>query len=166
MAKWFGYAAIFVVSVFVMDAVLVIVALVAGMASADALALTAGPITLVIECILAGIITYFIVRPRPEPVRDLAAKRKGEEYLVELARREAAEDQFHLDEERLLKIRARLALWREARELRGAVNEALVALGDDDVQTPDGTSLREELTWALQYADVIDPLRSKSATEA
>ena len=150
MARWFGYAGIFIVSVFVMDAVLVLVALLAGMASADAMKLVAGPFTIVIELILAAVITYFIVRPRPEPVRDLAAKRKGEEYLVELARREAAEDQFHLDEDRLHEVRARLALWQQARELRASVDEALATLGDGDVQTADGKSMREELTWALQ----------------
>ena len=166
MAKWFGYAGIFIVSVFVMDAVLVIVALLAGMASADALALTAGPLTLIIEFVLAGIITYLIVRPRPEPVRDLEAKRKGEEYLLEIARREAAEDQFHLDEDRLHEVQARLTLWQQARELRATVQEALAVLGDSDVQTADGKSMREELAWALQYADTIDPLRPKaSATD-
>jgi hypothetical protein len=133
------------------------------MASADALALVAGPFTLIVEVILALIITYFIVRPRAEPVRDLDAKRKGEEYLLEIARREAAEDQFHLDVERLQRLQARLRLWQEARELRATASEALAALGDDDVQTSEGTSMREELAWALRYADVIDPLRAKPA---
>jgi hypothetical protein len=166
MAKWFGYAGIFIVSVFVMDAVLVLIALLAGMASADAMALIAGPFTIIIEVIVAAIITYFIVRPRPEPVRDLDAKRKGEEYLVELARREAAEEQFHLDEDRLHQVQARLALWQHARELRASIEEALAVLGDGDVQTADGKSMREELTWALRYADTVDPLRPKSSEAA
>jgi hypothetical protein len=161
MARWFGYAGIFIVSVFVMDAVLVLVALLAGMASAEAMRLVAGPFTIIIEVILALVITYFIVRPRPEPVRDLTAQRKGEEYLLELARREAAEDQFHLDEDRLHEVRARLALWQQARELRGAVDDALAALGEGDVQTAEGKSMREELTWARKYADTIDPLRKQ-----
>jgi hypothetical protein len=166
MAKWFGYAAIFVVSVFVMDAILVLVALLAGMASAEAMRLTAGPFTIIIEIVLAALITYLIVRPRPEPVRDLEAKRKGEEYLLELARREAAEDQFHLDEDRLHDVQARLALWQQARELRAAAEEALAVLGDGDAQTADGKSMREELTWALRYADTIDPLRSRQTPAA
>ena len=163
MAKWFGYAAIFVVSVFVMDAVLVLVALLAGMASAEAMRLTAGPFTIIIEIILAALITYLIVRPRPEPVRDLDAKRKGEEYLLEIARREAAEEQFHLDHERLHDVQARLTLWQQARELRASVQEALAVLGDDDVKTADGKSMRDELTWALKYADTIDPLRKQTS---
>jgi hypothetical protein len=162
VARWFGYAGIFIVSVFVMDAFLVLVALFAGMASADALSLIAGPITLVIEFILAGIITWLIVRPRPEPVRDLEAKRKGEEYLEEMHRREDLEDRHHLDEERLRHLTALLAQWRRARDVRAMANEALATLGDEDVTLAQGTSLRGELTWALEYADTIDPLHGQS----
>jgi hypothetical protein len=160
--RWLGYAGIFIVAVFVMDAVLVIVALLAGMASADALSLTAGPITLVIEFILAALITYLIVRPRPEPVRDLEAKRGAEEYLEELHRMEEQEDRHQHELERLRRLRDDLARWREARDLRAQANEALAVLGERDVTTAQGRSLRDELQWALEYADSIDPLHGGS----
>jgi hypothetical protein len=39
--------------------------------------------------------------------------------------------------------------------------QALSDLGGRDVTTADGGSLREELQWALDYADTIDPLATR-----
>ncbi len=54
-----------------------------------------------------------------------------------------------------------MAEWRKARDLRTYASEALADLGDGDVTTAEGASLRAELQWALDYADRIDPLRAR-----
>ena len=66
-----------------------------------------------------------------------------------------------VDEQRLERLKAEVVKWREARDLRAYATEALADLGDDDVPTSEGGSLRAELQWALDYADSIDPLRAR-----
>jgi hypothetical protein len=73
----------------------------------------------------------------------------------------AAEQQYR-DVQRLDRLKVEVGRWREARDLRAYANEALEDLGDEDVATADGGSLREELEWALAYADSIDPVRARS----
>ena len=74
---------------------------------------------------------------------------------------QAAEQQIR-DGQRLERVKTEVAKWREAHDLRAYANEALAELGDEDVATSDGSSLRAELEWALQYADDIDPSRVRT----
>jgi hypothetical protein len=66
-----------------------------------------------------------------------------------------------VDEQRLERLTAEVAEWRKARDLREYASQALADLGDADVRTANGGSLREELQWALDYADKVDPLRAR-----
>ncbi len=160
MLRWFAYAVIFVVSAFVLHNVVeAITTLVIGVFDPNAARDVAGPFILVAGFVLAGVVTWLIHRSGLQFTRSEEDKRKGEEYLEEEHRRfEAAEQQQH-DEERLQRLLAEVNKWRQARDLRSYASEALEDLGTEDVTTSEGTSLRDELQWALAYADRIDPLR-------
>jgi hypothetical protein len=159
LTRWLGYAVIFIVTAFVLHTILVIVTLVTGIARPESLLTMGGPVTFVVEFGLAAFITWLIVRPRPEPAVNVEGQRKGDAYLAEQRRYVEAVEQEHLEAERLERLTAALDRWRQARDLRASVSEALADLGDGDATTPEGASLRDELTWALDYADRMDPLR-------
>jgi hypothetical protein len=161
--RWFSYAAIFVITAFVLHAFLLIVSLAAGMVSADSLLTMAGPVTFIVEFGLAAVITWLIVRPRGETPLSEKEERVRDAALEDDARRRVqAIEQQYSDEQRLDRLTAEVAEWRKARDLRAYAGEALADLGDGDVTTADGGSLREDLQWALDYADRIDPLRGRS----
>ena len=163
MPRWFSYAAIFVITAFVLHAFLLIVSLAAGMVSADSLLTMAGPVTFIVEFGLAAVITWLIVRPRGETPLSEKEERVRDAALEDDARRRVrAIEQQYADEQRLDRLTAEVAEWRKARDLRTYAGEALADLGDGDVTTADGGSLREDLQWALDYADRIDPLRGRS----
>jgi hypothetical protein len=124
----------------------------------------AGPVTFILEFGLAAVITWLIVRPRAgrtAPSDEELATRDA--ALEDDARqRVRAIEQQYVDEQRLERLTAEVAQWRKARDLREYATQALTDLGDADVRTADGGSLREELQWALDYADTIDPLRGEA----
>jgi hypothetical protein len=162
LPRWFSYAAIFVVTAFVLHAFLIVVSLATGIVSENSLLAMAGPVTFIVEFGLAAVITWLIVRPRSTPSlsdEDVAIR---EAALEDDARRRVhAIEQQYLDDQRLERLTAEVAEWRKARDLRDYARQAMADLGDGDIQTADGGSLREELRWALEYADKIDPLRSQ-----
>ena len=163
LPRWFSYAAIFVITAFVLHAFLVVVSLATGIVSEASLLTMAGPVTFIVEFGLAAVITWLIVRPRsgpPAPSEEELAKRDA--ALEDDARqRVRAIEQQYVDEQRLERLTAEVAEWRKARDLREYASQALADLGDADVRTADGGSLREELQWALDYADKVDPLRAR-----
>ena len=63
--------------------------------------------------------------------------------------------------QRLERLTVEVSQWRKARDLRAYAQEALADLGDGDVTTAEGESLRDELQWALDYADRVDPLHGR-----
>lgn len=156
--RWFGYAVIFIVTAFVLHGFLILVALATGIVAPDSMLTVAGPVTFVAEFVLAAVITWLIVRRRPEPPVDAEAHRRGEAFLAERRHEADMVEQEHADYERIEHLKAQLLRWRTAHDLRAEVTEALEELGDGDATTDDGGSLRAELQWALEYADRIDPL--------
>lgn len=165
MPRWFSIAAIFIITAFVLHAFLVIVSVAAGAVSDRGLLTMAGPVTFLVEFGLAAVITYFIVRPRGGvPVQMSAEEQERHDLDLEAdaRRRVRAAEQTFRDEQRLERLKTEVARWREANDLRSYAREALKDLGDEDVATADGGSLREELEWALAYADSIDPARARS----
>ena len=163
MPRWFSYAVIFIITAFVLHTFLVVVSLATGIVSPDSLLTMAGPVTFIVEFGLAAVITWLIVRPRSQGAsRSEEDDLKRDAALEDDARRrvQAIERQYR-DEQRLERLTAEVAEWRKARDLRTYATEALADLGDGDVTTADGASLRAELQWALDYADRIDPLRAR-----
>ncbi len=164
MPRWFSIAAIFIITAFVLHAALVIISVAAGAVSSRGMLTLAGPVTFLVEFGLAGVITYFIVRPRggiPEQPSAEEIEKLDADLEADARRRvQAAQQQYH-DDKRLERLKVEVAKWREAHDLRAYANEALVDLGDEDVRTSSGGSLREELEWALEYADSIDPVRAR-----
>ncbi len=164
MPRWFSIAAIFVITAFVLHAFLVFVSVVAGVAGRVSLLTMAGPINFIVEFGLAGIITWLIVRPRPGQV---VLSREEEDRIdadleADARRRVHDIEKQYRDEQRLERLKAEVVRWREAHDLRTYAVEALDELGDGDAVTADGGSLREELEWALEYADSIDPARVRA----
>jgi membrane protein implicated in regulation of membrane protease activity len=160
--RWFSIAAIFIVTAFVLHAFLVIVSLAAGVVSGQGLLTMAGPVTFIVEFGLAAVITYLIIKPRastPPVLSDEEIVKRDADLEADARRRVKAIEQHYHDEQRLERLKAEVVKWREARDLRAYATEALADLGDDDVPTSEGGSLRAELQWALDYADSIDPLR-------
>jgi hypothetical protein len=153
---------IFVITAFVLHAFLVVVSLATGIVSQDSLLTMTGPVTFIVEFGLAAVITWLIVRPRSQPVPSAEDERKRDVALEDDARRRVrAMEQQHVDDQRLARLTAEVGQWRRARDLRAYANEALADLGDGDVATAEGGSLRDDLQWALDYADRIDPLRGQ-----
>ena len=162
MSRWFSYAVIFVITAFVLHAFLVVVSLATGIVSPDSLPTMAGPVTFIVEFGLAAVVTWLIVRPRSQPEPSEEDERKRDAALEDDARRRVrAIDQQHLDEQRLARLTAEVGQWRKARDLRAYAGEALADLGDSDVTTSEGESLRDELQWALDHADRVDPLHGQ-----
>jgi hypothetical protein len=161
LPRWFSYAVIFIITAFVLHTFLVIVSLATGIVSPDNLLTMAGPVTFIAEFGLAAVITWLIVRPRsqkPAPSEEDALKLDA--ALEDDARRRVQSiEQQYRDDQRLERLTAEVAQWRTARDLRAYAGEALADLGDGDVTTAEGGSLRAELQWALEHADKIDPLR-------
>ena len=163
MPRWFSYAMIFVITAFVLHAFLAVVTLATGIVSPDSLLTMAGPVTFIVEFGLAAVITWLIVRPRSQAVPSVEDERKLDAALEDDARRRVhAIEQQHLDEQRLRRLTAEVGQWRKARDLRAYASEALADLGNGDVTTAEGGSLRDELQWALDHADDVDPLRGQS----
>ena len=163
LPRWFSYAVIFVITAFVLHAFLIVVSLATGIVSPDSLLTMAGPVTFIVEFGLAAVITWLIVRPRSQPAPSKEDERKRDAALEDDARRRVqAIEQQYLDEQRLERLTAEVAEWRKARDLRAYASEALADLADGDVTTAEGGSLRDELQWALDYADRIDPLHGQS----
>jgi hypothetical protein len=163
--RWFSIAAIFIITAFVLHAALVVISVAAGAVSGWSLLAMAGPVTFLVEFGLAAVITYFIVRPRGGvPVQPSPEELEKHDLDLEAdaRRRVQAAQQHVVDEQRLERLKGEVAKWRQAHDLRTYVGEALAELGDEDAVTSTGGSLREELEWALQYADSIDPARAQS----
>jgi membrane protein implicated in regulation of membrane protease activity len=161
--RLFSIATIFVITAFVLHAFLVVVSLAAGVVSSDSLATVSGPVTFIVEFGLAAVITWLIVRPRNRPVLSEEEESKRDADREEDARRRVqAIEQQNLDEHRLERLKTEVAKWREAHDLRAYASETLADLGDGDVTTAEGESLRDELQWALEYADRIDPVHRRS----
>ena len=163
--RWFSIAAIFIITAFVLHAFLVLVSLAAGVVSGNGLLTMAGPVTFLVEFGLAAVITWLIVRPRAVTQPQLSEEelvQHDADLEADARRRVRAIEKQYRDEHRLERLKAEVAKWREARDLRAYAEEALADLGEDDVRTVEGESLREELQWALEYADSIDPIRAKS----
>ena len=74
LPRWFSYAAIFVITAFVLHAFLVVVSLATGIVSEDSLLTMAGPVTFIVEFGLAAVITWL---DRPAPGRAPGAQRRG-----------------------------------------------------------------------------------------
>jgi hypothetical protein len=158
--RWFGYISIYVVSALVLHFVIEGAAtLVMGVVAPNSAQSVTGPFILVADLILAGVVTWLIARSGVQFTRSEEDVRAGEAFLDAEHRRLEVGEQQHLDEERLKRLMGEVSMWRQARDIRAYANEALAALGTADATTAQGTSLRDELTWALGYADHIDPLR-------
>ena len=153
---------IYFVAAFVLHFVVeALVTLVIGVIAPSGAESIAGPVILVANFILAGIATWLIVRFGGRFTRTEEDMRRGNAYLKEERRRVEVAEQQHVDTERLERLMAEVGKWRQARDLRAYASEALDALGDSDAATAQGTSLRDELQWALAYADRIDSLRER-----
>lgn len=160
MFRWIGYIVVFVVSAFVLHFVVeAAVTLVMGVVAPNSARTVAGPFILVAGFVLAGVVTWLIHRSGLQFTRSEEDRRGGEAYLEEEHRRLEVAEQQHLDDERLQRLMVEVSLWRKARDIRAYASEALTALGTEDATTSQGGSLRDELQWALTYADHIDPLR-------
>lgn len=73
---------------------------------------------------------------------------------------EAEGARLHREKEKARDLDARITAWRFARDIREFVAAAEAELcRTEAAELPDGTT-RADLTWALTYADKIDPLRS------
>jgi hypothetical protein len=165
LPRWFSIAAIFIITAFVLHAALVVMSVAAGAVSGRGLLTMAGPVTFLVEFGLAAVITYFIVRPRGGIPAQMSPEETAKHDLdleADARRRVQAAEQQIRDAQRLERVKTEVAMWREAHDLRAYANEALADLGDEDVTTSDGGSLRAELEWALHYADDIDPARSQT----
>ncbi len=165
MPRWFSIAAIFIITAFVLHAALVVISLAAGVVSGKGLLTMAGPVTFLVEFGLAAVITYFIVRPRggiPAQMSPEETEKHDLDLEADARRRVEAAQQQVRDEQRLERLKLEVAKWREAHDLRAYATEALSELGEGDATTSDGGSLRQELEWALEYADTIDPSRQES----
>jgi membrane protein implicated in regulation of membrane protease activity len=165
LPRWLSYAIIFVITAFVLHAFLVLVSLAAGFVSSDSLLTMAGPVTFIVEFGLAAVLTWLIVRPRRRSQPPLSEEEELERDAAlesDARRRVKAIEQHKVDERRLERLTVEVAHWRKARDLRAYAHEALADLGDGDVATPEGGSLRDELQWALDYADRVDPLHGQS----
>jgi len=159
--RWFGYITIFFVSAFVLHfAIEAVVPLITDLVAPSSVDAISGPVIFVADFVLAGVATWLIVRFGGQFTRSEEDKRRGDAFLDEERRRVEAAEQQHLDDERLERLQAEVSAWQRARDLRAYAGEALAALGDGDATTTEGGSLRDELLWALAYADRIDPLRS------
>jgi len=158
--RWFGYITIFFVSALVLHFVIeAVVTLVMGVVAPNSAESVAGPFILVADFVLAGVVTWLIHRSGLQFTRSEEDTRRGQAYLEEEHRRLEVAEQQHLDDERLQRLMGEVSRWRKARDIRAYAGEALAALGTDDVTTSQGASLRDELQWALTYADSIDPLQ-------
>ena len=161
MLRWAAYTVIFFVAAFVLHFVVEsVVTLIVGVVAPNTAQSVAGPFILVADFVLAGLVTWLIHHSGLKFTRTEEDQRRGEAYLKEEHRRFEAAEQQHADEVRLQRLMAEVGKWRQARDLRAYANDALAALGSSDVTTSDGASLRDELEWALGYADNIDPLKS------
>ena len=145
-------------------AFLVVVSLATGIVSEDSLMTMAGPVTFIVEFGLAGVITWLIVRPRAGRLAPSDEELANRDAALEddARQRVRAIEQQDVDAQRLERLTAEVAQWRTARDLREYATQALSDLGDGDVHTADGGSLRAELQWALDYADTVDPLRREA----
>jgi hypothetical protein len=160
VVRWFVYALVFVVSAFFLHFVVEsVVTLTIGAVAPGTADETVGVITLVLGFLLAGLFTWFIASSGLQVTRTEEDRRRGEEYLEQEHQRLEVAEQQHLDEVRLGRLMTELSAWRRAHDIRAYAAEALEELGEGDTTTDDGSSLREELQWALAYADRIDPLR-------
>lgn len=160
MLRWVGYTVVFVVSAFFLHFVVeAAVTLVMGVVAPNSTRSVAGPIILVLGFVLAGVVTWLIARSGLQFTRSEEDQRRGEAFLEEEHRRLEDAEQQHLDDERLQRVMAEVGRWRQARDIRAYASEALAALGADAATTSEGASLRDELQWALTYADRIDPFR-------
>jgi hypothetical protein len=165
LPRWFSIAAIFIITAFVLHAALVVISVAAGAVSSRGLLTMAGPVTFLVELGLAAVITYFIVRPHggiPVQMSPEEAEKHDLALEADARRRVQAAEQQIRDEQHLERVKTEVAKWREAHDLRAYANEALAELGNEDVATSDGESLRAELEWALRYADDIDPARART----
>ena len=167
MARWLTYGTIFAFSAFILHLVLEpVITLVFSVVSPDSVQTIAEPVIIAAEFGLAGVFTWLIARfeGKFKFTRNEEDERRGEARLEEERRRVGAAEQHTLDEERLKRLMAEVSKWRQARDLHASVSEALAALGDGDAATTDGTSLREELQWALTYSDRMFPLTEPQVT--
>jgi hypothetical protein len=87
---------------------------------------------------------------------DLRRRQASEE--AERRRKEEA-DRRRREQERAERLFSWVERRRQAESLRTLAREALDELGERDLEIEPGVSLREELDWALGYADRIDPLK-------
>lgn len=160
MLRWFGYAVVFFVAAFFLHFVVeAMVTLFMGTVAPDTAGDVAGPVILVIDFALAALVTWMIIRSGLTFTRTEEDKRRGAAFLeAEHHRYELAEQEYH-DEERLQRLLVEVGRWRQARDIRAYAQEALAALGAEEATTDEGRSLRDELQWALSYADHIDPLQ-------
>ena len=167
MVRWFVYALVFVVSAFFLHFVVeAAVSLTIGAVAPGTADETVGLITLVLGFVLAGLFTWFIATSGLQVTRSEEDRRRGEDYLAQEHQRLEVAEQQHFDEARLGRLMTELSAWRRAHDIRAYAAEALEELGDGDATIGDGGSLREELQWAMTYADEIDPLRPKSEPSA
>jgi hypothetical protein len=158
--RWIGYTVVFVVSAFFLHFVVeAAVTLIMGVVDPNGAQSVAGPLILVVGFVLAGVVTWLIARSGLQFTRSEEDQRRGEAYLEGEHRRLEDAEQRHLDDERLQRLMAEVGRWRQARDIRSYASEALAALGTGDATTSQGASLRDELQWALTYADRIDPLQ-------
>lgn len=95
-----------------------------------------------------------------EHLREVHAedRRREEAYAEAQRRREEEAERRRREEERAARLLAWVQRWREARDVRAFVGAARSALGAGDIEIEPGVSLRDELSWALEYAERIDPL--------
>jgi hypothetical protein len=87
-------------------------------------------------------------------------RRRWEVQRREFERREAERQRAELDARREKEIVDVISNWRMARDVRAYVAEVRAVVKDAGLNlVPDGDG-EKELTWALAYADQIDPLMS------
>jgi len=105
----------------------------------------------------------FKLQRKLEEQRAAEAREAEIRRYKEQQRRWEEEDRQRKEAKREEALEAEVARWRRAQDIRDYVRAALAALDEGDVAIDDEQSVRDRLSWALEYADRIDPLTSNRA---
>jgi hypothetical protein len=90
-------------------------------------------------------------------------ERRKQEWAEQQKRWRREEEERRRKEEeaaRVKRIQEDIASWRTARDIRAYVAEIQALVKDADLSITEGGSADQDLKWALNYADAIDPLAS------
>jgi hypothetical protein len=107
---------------------------------------------------LSTVALAFKLKREEEARQAQAAHEKAVRDYEEYMRRFEEEKRQRQEEERGKKLEARVARWRRAQDIRDYIKVASRRLDSEDPISEDVQRQRNELAWALRWADRIDPL--------